>query len=65
MKNNKENRPLPEDPPEGPGPQNAVQRFYERFRGVPIKYIDAFIAVCVGALVLLLIWGTLKGRGIV
>lgn len=61
---------LPEEPAEAPeetsvGPQNALQRFYEHFRGVPLKYIDAFIAVCTGALVLLLIWGTLKGRGVI
>lgn len=61
---------LPEEPAETPEetpvePQNAMQRFYEHFRGVPLKYIDAFIAVCTGALVLLLIWGTLKGRGVI
>ena len=29
----------------------AVQRFYENFRGVPIKYIDAVILLCVLVLV--------------
>lgn len=29
----------------------AVQRFYENFRGVPIKYIDAVILLCILVLV--------------
>ena len=30
---------------------NAFERFYEKFRGVPLKYIDIFIGVCLAALV--------------
>ena len=29
---------------------NAFENFYEKFRKVPLKYIDVFIGVCVAAL---------------
>ena len=31
---------------------NAFENFYEKFRKVPLKYIDVFIGVCVAALVI-------------
>lgn len=43
---------------------NAFERFYEKFRGVPLKYIDIFIGVCLAALVLVVVTGSLKGFGI-
>lgn len=47
------------------GPQNSIQRFYEHFRGVPLKYIDIFIGVCFVGLFAVVILGILKGRGII
>ncbi|WP_455501439.1 hypothetical protein [Gemmiger sp.] len=43
---------------------NAFENFYERFRKVPLKYIDIFIGVCVAALVIVVLVGVLKSKGI-
>ena len=43
---------------------NAFENFYENFRKVPLKYIDVFIGVCVAALVIVVLIGILKSRGI-
>ena len=43
---------------------NAFENFYENFRKVPLKYIDIFIGVCVAALVIVVLIGILKSRGI-
>ena len=53
------------DQPSRPDPSqvNAIQRFYERFRGIPLKYLDIFIGVCVIAFVVIVIAGMLKSRG--
>lgn len=45
-------------------PATPVEEFYERFRDVPIRYLDIFIGCCVAALVLIVVLGALKGRGI-
>ncbi len=42
---------------------NSVERFYERFRGVPIKKLDIFIWVCIAAIILVIAVGTLDARG--
>ncbi|MCI8809860.1 MAG: hypothetical protein HFF84_06975 [Oscillibacter sp.] len=39
---------------------NAIERFYEHFRGVPVKYLDIFIGVCVAALVIVLVMGMIN-----
>jgi hypothetical protein len=39
---------------------NAIERFYERFRGVPVKYLDIFIGLCVAALVIVLAAGMIN-----
>ena len=39
---------------------NAIQRFYEHFRWIPLKYLDLFIGVCIAALLLVLITGFLN-----
>ena len=46
-------------------PQNPVQEFYERFRDVPLWRIDLFIGICVALLVLIVVFGSLKGHGII
>ena len=43
---------------------NAFENFYENFSKVPLKYIDAFIVVCVIALVIVVSIGILKSKGI-
>ena len=43
---------------------NAFENFYENFSKVPLKYIDAFIVVCVIALVVVVGIGILKSKGI-
>ena len=43
---------------------NAFENFYENFRKVPLKYIDIFIGVCVAALVIVVLVGILKSKGI-
>lgn len=43
---------------------NAFENFYENFRKVPLKYIDRFIAVCVAALVIVVVVGIMKSRGL-
>ena len=47
-----------------PSPLNAIEKFYEKFRGVPLKYIDIFIGVCVAVFLIVVILGMLRGRGI-
>ena len=43
---------------------NAQERFYDNFRNVPVKYIDYLIAACGVAIVVCVILGMMKGRGI-
>ena len=43
---------------------NAFENFYEKFRKVPLKYIDIFVGVCVAALVIVVLVGILKSKGI-
>ena len=56
----------PEQKSERPGRSqlNAFENFYEKFRKVPLKYIDVFIGVCVAALVIVVLVGILKSKGI-
>ena len=44
--------------------ENFYENFYENFRKVPLKYIDIFIGVCVAALVIVVLVGILKSKGI-
>ena len=43
---------------------NAFENFYENFRKVPLRYIDIFIGVCTAALVIVVLVGILKSKGI-
>ena len=47
-----------------PSQLNAIEKFYEKFRGVPLKYIDIFIGVCAAVFLIVVILGMLRGRGI-
>lgn len=42
---------------------HAFGGFYEKFRGVPLKYLDIFIWLCIAAIAVVLIVGVLQGRG--
>ena len=46
--------------PRDPAQLNAIERFYENFRKVPLKYLDIFIGLCAAALVLVFIFGFLN-----
>ena len=61
MERNEKKKPAPR---RDPSQLNAIETFYEKFRGVPLKYIDIFIGVCVTAFLVVVILGMLRGRGI-
>lgn len=42
-----------------------LERFYDNFSGVPLKYLDAFIVVCIAALVLVVLIGVLKAKHLI
>ena len=52
------------DPRRDPSQLNAIEKLYEKFRGVPLKYIDIFIGLCAAAIFAVVILGMLKGRGL-
>lgn len=43
---------------------NIFQGFYDRFRGVPLRYFDVFIGLCVAAIAIIIVVGVLQARGI-
>ena len=43
---------------------NIFQDFYDRFRGVPLRYFDVFIGLCIAAIVVIMVVGTLQARGV-
>ena len=51
------------DPRRDPSQLNAIEKLYEKFRGVPLKYIDIFIGLCAAAFFAVVILGMLKERG--
>ena len=61
MERNEKNETAPR---RDPSQLNAIEKFYEKFRGVPLKYIYIFIGVCVTAFLVVVILGMLRGRGI-
>ena len=61
MERNEKKEPAPH---RDPSQLNAIEKFYEKFRGVPLKYIDIFIGVCVAVFLIVVILGMLRGRGI-
>ncbi|MDY4447142.1 hypothetical protein [Gemmiger sp.] len=73
MQNTENTTNIPQSAPEAPEQKserpdrsqlNAFENFYENFSKVPLKYIDAFIVVCVIALVVVVGIGILKSKGI-
>ena len=52
------------DPRRDPSQLNAIEKLYEKFRGVPLKYIDIFIGLCAAAFFAVGILGMLKERGL-
>ena len=52
------------DPRRDPSQLNAIEKLYEKFRGVPLKYIDIFISLCASAFFAVVILGMLKERGL-
>ena len=61
MERNEKKEPAPR---RDPSQLNAIEKFYEKFRGVPLKYIDIFIGVCVAVFLIVVILGMLRGHGI-
>ena len=43
---------------------NIFQSFYDRFLGVPLRYFDLFIGLCIAAIVIIVAVGVLQARGI-
>ena len=43
---------------------NVFHSFYDQFRGVPLRYFDIFIGLCVAAIVIVIVIGVLQARGI-
>ena len=43
---------------------NIFHSFYEQFRGVPLRYFDIFIGLCMAALVIVIAVGVLQAKGI-
>ena len=52
------------DPRRDPSQLNAIEKLYEKFRGVPLKYVDIFIGLCAAAFFAVVILGMLKERGL-
>ena len=50
---NEKKKPDPKD-------LTAIERFYEHFRWIPLKYLDLFIGLCIAAFILVLILGYLN-----
>lgn len=44
-------------------PNRGLEGFYENFRGVPLKYLDAFIIICIVLLVAIIAFGVFQARG--
>lgn len=61
MERNEKKEPAPR---RDPSQLNAIEKFYEKFRGVPLKYIDIFICVCVAVFLIVVILGMLRERGL-
>ena len=50
--------------PVKPAQRRKIEDFYDKFEGVPIKYIDWFIGLCCAAFLVGVVLGARHGRGI-
>lgn len=48
-------------PSESARPLRGKEKFYEHFRGVPLKALDIFIGLCIAAFFLVIAVGVLQG----
>lgn len=59
----------PADDPEAadvpPRPKRPIERFYDKFEGIPLRALDIFIGICIAAFIILVVVGYLKGHGII
>lgn len=44
---------------------NVFRGFYDKFQNVPLRAFDIFIGLCIAAILILIVVGTLQGRGII
>ena len=63
MDNNKKEEFSQQSEPVDMSQLNAMERFYERFRGVSLKKLDIFIVCCIVGIVLTIALGVLDSRG--
>ena len=63
MDNNKKEEFSRQSEPVDMSQLNAMERFYERFRGVSLKKLDIFIVCCIVGIVLTIALGVLDSRG--
>ena len=63
MDNNKKEEFSRQSEPVDMSQLNAMERFYERFRGVSLKKLDIFIICCIVGIVLTIALGVLDSRG--
>ena len=63
MDNNKKEEISQQSEPVDMSQLNAMERFYERFRGVSLKKLDIFIVCCIVGIVLTIALGVLDSRG--
>lgn len=68
MEEKKEDRPRETGQPEPYKPSmfsNVFRDFYDLFRNVPLRAFDIFIGLCIAAILILIVVGTLQARGII
>ena len=63
MDNNKKEEISQQSEPVDMSQLNAMERFYERFRGVSLKKLDIFIVCCIVGIVLTIALCVLDSRG--
>lgn len=63
MDNNKKEEFSQQSEPVDMSQLNAMERFYERFRGVSLKKLDIFIVCCIVGIILTIALGVLDSRG--
>ncbi len=54
-----------ESEPESGVSNGWLEGFYEHFQGMPIRYLDRFIAACIVALIVVIAVGVLKAHHVI